>query len=550
MSSINYIEIECEKIEHFLNENLILLVTATDLETHFTHQKLTPISGYSDIIRVHVGKQTYYLGMFGNYKIAHVQCSIGSISRDSSIMTISTALAKLKSKVVLMIGIAFGVDETKQNIGDVLIAESVIPYNSKRIGETKTIQRGIEAQSSQILLNRFKNIRTWEHRISEDKKAALIFTRILSGEELVDNLDHRNKLIEEFQDSKGGEMEGAGLYAACGNKIDWILVKGICDFADGKKGVNKKANQEIAIVSALSVCAEIFNSTTAFKELDIPPFENSQSDLLFENPNINEVLFDFYDESKEKYYIEREGDKLFNQIVKQFGIWIYGPSGCGKSNLIVRNIIRGKTEFIQINLAPCIGQDIESFFKEILYEIASKVEGVSSQIQPQSFAECSKALIALLTKHYQNKELIIFIEEIPISSIKGQKEFAEKIFSLVISKNFIAGLSKIKFVLSSIENPTTQITIIQQKIHQHLSFLSLEYWYEKEIIALVDMIAKEFQIVLKPEFRTELITSAKGSPRFIKKFFRSIYTLSKSDDKTLRVILKETGRELSQINNV
>ena len=91
---------------------------------------------------------------------------------------------------------------------------------------------------------------------------------------------------------------------------------------------------------------------------------------------------------------------------------------------------------------------------------------------------------------------------------------------------------------------------VQQKIHQHLNFLSLEYWEEKEIILLIEMIAKEFQIILKPEFKSELIASAKGSPRFIKKFFRSLYTLNKTDDKTLRIILKETERELSQIKNV
>jgi nucleoside phosphorylase len=34
----------------------------------------------------------------------------------------------------------------------------------------------------------------------------------------------------------GGDMEGAGLYAAAGvAKVDWILVKAICDWADGNK---------------------------------------------------------------------------------------------------------------------------------------------------------------------------------------------------------------------------------------------------------------------------------------------------------------------------
>ena len=545
MSKQDYIEIECEKIEHFLNSELILLVTATDLETEFTHDLLKPIEGYNNIIQVFEGNQTYYFGMFGLYKVAHVQCAMGSISRASSIMTVSTALSKLKSKVVIMVGIAFGVDETSQKIGDIFVAESIIPYNSKRVGKTKEVSRGIEAQSSQILLNRFKNIKNWEHTTVQDKKSEIIFTRLLSGEELVDNLEHRNNLITLFPDSKGGEMEGAGVYSACGNKIDWILVKGICDFADGEKGKNKKQNQEIAIAAALSLCSTLFNSKTAFKELKISPFEITPTETLFENKNINEVLFDFYDTTKEPYYINRGSDNSFNQVLNQYGIWVFGPSGCGKSNLIIRNILKTKKNFIQINLAPCIGQDVESFFKEILYEISSKVGGVHSQFQPTSFSECSRELISLLNKNYENKELIIFIEEIPINSEKDQKEFAEKIFSIIISKNFINGLSKIKFVLSSIESPVINIPIVQQKIHQQISFVSLEYWKEEDIVKLVEMILEEFKLNLNPDFKKELITSAKGSPRFIKKFFRSIYTLNKVDDKTLRIILKETERDLS-----
>ena len=110
---------------------------------------------------------------------------------------------------------------------------------------------------------------------------------------------------------------------------------------------------------------------------------------------------------------------------------------------------------------------------------------------------------------------------------------------------YINGLSKIKFVLSSIENPTINISVVQHKIHQQISFVPLEYWGENDIIKLVEMILSEFKLSLNPEFKKELIKNAKGSPRFIKKFFRSIYTLNKVDDKTLRIILKETERDLS-----
>ena len=290
----------------------------------------------------------------------------------------------------------------------------------------------------------------------------------------------------------------------------------------------------------------MFNSTTAFKELKISPFENRETDILFENQNINEVLFDFYDSTqKEPYYIERESDETFNKLLNQYGIWVFGPSGCGKSNLIIRNIKKTNKEIIQVNLASYISQDVENFFKEILYEVSFKIGGVYSQFQPNSFSECSRELISLLNKNYENKELIIFIEEIPISSEKDHKEFTEKLFSIIISKNFVNGLTNVKFVLSSIENPAKNIPIIQQKIHQQISFIHLEYWEIEDITRLVEMILKEFKLILNADFKRELILSANGSPRFIKKFFRSIYTLNKVDVKTLKIILKETERELN-----
>lgn len=540
-----YTEVGRENIEHLLNEKLILLVTATNVETKQTHTSLQPLDGYSEIIRFFDGDQTYFFGKFGLYNVAHVQCEMGSMQRASSIITVTAALRSLKSKVVIMVGIAFGVNKRKQKIGDVLLAESVIPYNSKRVGKTEEIPRGMEIPSSQILLNRFKNIRNWEHITATGKKSDVIPTRMLSGEELVDNLERRNELTQMYPDSKGGEMEGAGVYSACSpGKVDCILVKGICDYADGYKGKKKQQNQEIAITAALSLCAELFNSKTAFEGLTIQP-ASEDTDTVFDSSNINEVLFDFYDLTKEPYYISRQSDLSFNQFLNQYGIWVHGPSGCGKTTLIIRNLLQTGKEFVQINLAACINEDVESFFKEILYELSAKSGGVHSQFQPKNFSECSKELIALLKDKYENKELIIFIEEIPISTEKDQKEFAEKIFSIIISKGYVNGLANIKFVLSSIEDPTVNIPAVQKKIHQQINFIPLQYWIEEEILKLLDKILKEFKLNLSDEFKTELIKRAKGNPRFIKKFFRSIYSLNKVDDKTLRVILKDTERDLS-----
>ncbi|GEN77898.1 5'-methylthioadenosine/S-adenosylhomocysteine nucleosidase family protein [Chryseobacterium hagamense] len=540
MSQTEYLELDFDKIKHLIDDNIILLATATELETEFTHKTLQPLSKYSKVVKFYYDNFTYYLGVFGKYKVVHVQCSMGSLSPSSSIITISKALVLLKSKVVLMIGIAFGVDSDKQNIGDVLVAESIIPYDSKRVGTDTIIQRGKEIQSSQLLLNRFKNIRDWNYLLSENSHAEIIFTRVLSGEELIDNISHRDRLAAKYPDSKGGEMEGVGLYSICeATKTDCILVKGICDFADGKKGQNKKHNQILAISSALDLCKQIFISDSVFKEINIFPYEEKN---VFEPKDVSNILFELYDDNeKDKFYLERDQDITFNSSLNQFGIWIHGPSGCGKSNLIARNLINNDKEFILIDLSLCIGEGIQSLFDEIFYGIADKVSTTVSK--PISFNDCSKKILRLLEEHYTNRNIVIFIEEIPISSDEEQKEFAEKLFSLLISKNFKKDLSKVKFVLSCIDNPKKYITPNQKKIHQQFTFLELNYWDETEIKLLIGIIFRELNFDLHENITNQLVKRAKGSPRFIKKFLRSAISLNKFDQETLLKILGETERE-------
>ena len=259
----------------------------------------------------------------------------------------------------------------------------------------------------------------------------------------------------------------------------------------------------------------------------------------------NDILFDLYDLAKERFYIIRKEDDTFLQTLNQYGVWIYGVSGCGKSNLILRNLVKQRASFCQINLASCIGAPVESFFYEILYELSSQVENGSTVVQPHSFSECSKALLTLLEKQFRNKHQYIFIEEIPICDGTSQKEFAERIYSLLISKVLIPGLNNVKFILSSIENPTSHIQIIHHKIHQQLKFVELTNWAELDTEKLIDLITKALHLKLDASFRSQLMTVSNGSPRFIKKFFRNLLAFNEQGGSALIAALKETERELN-----
>jgi len=148
-----------------------------------------------------------------------------------------------------MVGIAFGMDERSQNIGDVLVSENLRLYELQRIGtdagQSKIILRNDRPHGSPWLLRVFKNAELNWHG------AKVRFGCVLTGEKLVDNLDFREQLRAFEPEAIGGEMEGAGIYVACQDqKVDWLLIKAICDWADGKKDLDKKTRQELAAHNA------------------------------------------------------------------------------------------------------------------------------------------------------------------------------------------------------------------------------------------------------------------------------------------------------------
>ncbi len=281
MNPVNYIEVSHTELQAIQKKLSLLIVTATKIETENLHNQLAPYCACNGIIQTYHENQTYYIGIFGAYAVVHVQCSnMGAISIGGSLNTVRDAIDCWKPKAVVMIGIAFGVNRKKQNIGDVLVSESIIPVGIKRVGE-RDIYRGPVPQGGTILLNRFKNIRGWSCELPEEKKAKYSVAPLLSGESLIDNIAYRNELLNNFPEAKGGEMEGFGLYSAANSKkLEWVVVKGICDFADGKKHVNKSKNQNVASRTAVSLCLNVFSSKIAFKALDIIPITKQDQALL------------------------------------------------------------------------------------------------------------------------------------------------------------------------------------------------------------------------------------------------------------------------------
>jgi nucleoside phosphorylase len=228
----------------------VLLVTVTDVEARTVYGLVKRKFNREPQAR-YVGPKTYYdLGTIGGAKTFMVRSEMGAGGPSGSLATVIEAIDNLSPSAVIMLGIAFGVDPGSQSLGDVLVSKQLVEYELQRVGtdskgKVAIIPRGDRVSASPRLLDRFRDGElTWD-------VAKVRFGLILSVQKLVDNLDFRDQLRRVEREAIGGEMEGAGLYAAAHlKKVDWILAKAICDWADGKKSQDKKKHQQLAAANS------------------------------------------------------------------------------------------------------------------------------------------------------------------------------------------------------------------------------------------------------------------------------------------------------------
>jgi nucleoside phosphorylase len=193
------------------------------------------------------------------------QTAMGAVGRDASTIVTSELIKSWQLSAVILVGIAFGKDSTKQTIGNVLVSDRIINYEPERVGKISSENRGHEPMAGPVLLNRFRNVIGWNFKSPSGQQCGFQIGPILSGEKLVDNLAFKQKLFEKFPTAIGGEMEGTGVAAAADrNCCEWIVAKAICDWGDGTK---TKIHQEFAAASSVALVEHVLNQPGALDAL-------------------------------------------------------------------------------------------------------------------------------------------------------------------------------------------------------------------------------------------------------------------------------------------
>lgn len=504
-----------------------LIITATDRETNQLKNKLEPICIDGSLLTIKKEDREYTAARMNGYNVLHCQCkNMGTQEIGSSTLTTSNALQDWPCiKAVVMLGIAFGMyndleDKEVQTYGDVLVAKKIFPYENQRVNKDYTEKyRGKEHESNRHLVDALTLVKEeWNETNPYGNPTHVEICSMLTGEKLIDNLEFRNKLKESHPNTRGGEMEGMGVATVCENaKIPWILIKSICDFADGNKGttpeeeIEKNQKQDYAALTAVLAFYK------ALEKVNISNLIGKRVNYFYRPPEINleNIFFINYSKECDDFYLIRSLDKDKGKSILTKSHWISGKTGIGKTAFLRRTLYSNNIKPIYVDLSLCDKSNINELFEMILESVCQYFH-IEMPIY-STFHKYIQALCEILDSNWNGMPVYIQIEEIPFDEYcDGFKEFVQKIVNMIIYMSGHLKNAKVFYILSSIAMPKEAIDTYRDKISSHMTFYEMKCWSDEECLQLVHMLCKYVGLVWKDYTPEQFIKRMNNSPRLIK----------------------------------
>lgn len=276
--------------EKLTKDDCVLVLTANSVETNMMVRLLAQENDGTKIQSYIADDCWYRFGKICGLNIVHLQPQeTSSFTQKGAARALNAAFKRFYPKLVVSLGVAFGVNENEQHIGDVLVSEDLCAYDTrnKRIDGKLYLPKGGIVSTDEHLMCAWSNLLTYESFPGDIPIESHPFKwycgLMLSGGTVLSDIKERNRLVKEVSKKGysciGGEMEGNGVYFECKNEnIPCVVIKGICDWGAEKNGWKKvleelsKNNPDIKIHSndTMKDCVQAFamlNAFTAFKYL-------------------------------------------------------------------------------------------------------------------------------------------------------------------------------------------------------------------------------------------------------------------------------------------
>ncbi|MDN7599927.1 NACHT domain-containing protein [Burkholderia gladioli] len=215
---------------------------------HYLNGPLKMVQGASNEIYLDAGE-------INGQHVMVAKSLIGSTGSGASYETVSNILGDLSPQLIIAVGIAWGAKNGDgQEIGDILLSTRLRDAQHHKSTEAGIALRGTIESTNGTLVKTFQAAgQIAEKRVHEGL--------LISVETLFDDEAHRNKFIAADQNQAiGGEMEGGGLLMALravkDRRVDWLIVKAICDWGFKKNSdpQKKEVEQRLAAKNAAELC--------------------------------------------------------------------------------------------------------------------------------------------------------------------------------------------------------------------------------------------------------------------------------------------------------
>lgn len=230
-----------------------------------------------------------------------------------------------------------------------------------------------------------------------------------------------------------------------------------------------------------------------------------------------EALFDFYDPSVEKFYLERAADQELNACSKLGSVWVAGPSGAGKTCALRRLSASQYEKTVEVCLAQCFSDDSRT---EIVAEMLDTLRQFGYvQAVAESDSPYQVLVNSLVSVANGPVTVVVSIDEVPIGNGRSTiNSLLSLAFDLLVAVSQ-RGRRGLRFFISSIYHPDFDLLDGRDKFMEKVQLVEFVPWSDAELLALFE-IACEALPGLKGCDRNALVARSAGNPRELKKMLR------------------------------
>ena len=154
----------------------------------------------------------FYFGKIGKNIVALVRSAPGATGKAAVQATCQDAIEELSPKVIVLLGVCFGMSKDKQSLGDLLVAIQTAFYCQGRINKDGSIfPRSSQPECEARLQRAFQDGKVnWTAPGDGEINPKVHFGLVLSGPQLIDNEERKEEIRKAFPEVIGGEMEAEG----------------------------------------------------------------------------------------------------------------------------------------------------------------------------------------------------------------------------------------------------------------------------------------------------------------------------------------------------